>query len=214
MDFMYAYIAIAIIISFIPRVRPFFFIIYTLIHETGHALAALLTSGKVYCISLYASTDGVAHTGSKSWFSSVIVAYAGYTFSSLIAILAFFLIANGESTFLFYVLFTIALINLLLWVRNKFGIFWLLIYIGGSYLLIHYQLTSVKEMIVYLLASIILVQSVLASLTILILSLTNSKQAGDAQALQKLTFIPAFVWGSIFFLQSLLSTYFVFIYFI
>ncbi|MFC0559635.1 M50 family metallopeptidase [Halalkalibacter alkalisediminis] len=214
MEFMYAYIAIAIIISFIPVLKSIFATIHTLIHETGHALAALLTSGKVYSISLYSTTDGVACTGSRSWWSSVVVTYAGYTFSSLIAILAFFLIANEETVFLFYIFLLIALINLLLWVRNKFGVLWLLLYIAGSLVIIHYQWNILKEIVVYLLSSVILVQSVLASFTILILSMTNSKQAGDAKGLQKLTLVPAFVWGIIFFSQSLLATYYVIVYLI
>jgi hypothetical protein len=209
MEFIYIYLAIAIIISFIPYIRSFFGTIHTLIHETGHALAALLTSGKVYSISLFSSTDGVAYTGSKSWVSSVIVTYSGYTFSSVMTILAFFLIANGEEISLFYIYLGLAVINLLLWVRNKFGIFWLMTYIGGSYLLVHYQLSSLKEIVVYILSSVLLVQSVLASLTIFLLSFTKTQQAGDALGLQKLTYIPAFIWGTLFFTQSFFSAYYV-----
>ena len=201
-------------VSFIPLLKSIIATIHTLIHETGHALAALLTSGKVYSISLYATTDGVARTGSRSWFSSVIVTYAGYTFSSFFAILAFFLITNGETVLLFYVFLTIAFIHLILWVRNRFGVFWLLAYIGISLLFIYNQWIMMKEIIVLLLSSVILVQSLFASFTILILSMTKPHQAGDAKGLQKLTLIPAFVWGLIFFSQSLLATYYVFAYLI
>lgn len=214
MQFMYVYITIAIFISFIPVLNSFFATIHTLIHETGHALAALVTSGRVYSISLYSNTAGAARTGSRSWFSSVFVAYAGYTFSSFMVFLAFYLIGKGEADFLFYIFLTLALLNLLLWVRNKFGVLWLLLYIGGSYLIIHFQWSTVKEVVVYLLSSVIFVQSVLTSFTILLLSVTNTKEAGDAKSLQKLTFIPSFIWGLVFFSQSLFTTYYVFRYLI
>ncbi|GAE36147.1 M50 family metallopeptidase [Halalkalibacter akibai] len=214
MEFMYKYLAIAIIISFIPYVRSFFGTIHTLIHETGHALAALATSGKVYSISLYSTTDGIATTGSRSRFSSIIVAYAGYTFSSLFALLAFYLIANGHVLILFYLFFALALINLLLWVRNAFGLSWLLGYVIASAFLIYYQLSFIKEMITYILSSIILIQSMISSFIICFLSLSSTNQSNDANVLQKLTFIPSFVWGAVFLIQSFAATYYVILFFI
>jgi hypothetical protein len=209
---IYAYIIATIIIAFIPYVRSVTGTIHTLIHESGHALAALFTSGKVYSISLFANTGGVAYTGSRSWISSIVVGYAGYTFASLISFLSFYLISNGKFLILFYSFVSLALINLLLWVRNAFGILWLFLYLVGCSLLMYYQLSFLKEVMVYLLSSVILVQSILASFTILLLSIKNTSRAGDALLLQKLTYIPAFIWGLLFFSQSLFSTYCIFRY--
>ncbi|ARK30574.1 hypothetical protein BkAM31D_12455 [Halalkalibacter krulwichiae] len=94
MELMYLSILLALIVSFLPYLKSILGTIHTLIHETGHALAAILTSGKVYKIYLYSNTSGLAYTGSTSWLSSVIIAYAGYTFSSLVVLFAFYLIIH------------------------------------------------------------------------------------------------------------------------
>ncbi|MDT8861559.1 M50 family metallopeptidase [Alkalihalobacillus sp. MEB130] len=214
MNQIFVYILVAVIISFIPIIRSLFGTIHTLIHESGHAIATLLTSGKVYSISLFSTTDGVAYTASTSRFRSIIVAYAGYTFASFMALISFYLITSGNVMLLFYVFLSFAIINLCLWVRNFFGILWLLFYVIGCSFMIYFQLDSIKEMVVHLLASIILVQSVLASIAIFLLSITHSKSAGDATNLQKLTYIPAFIWGLLFLSQSIFSSYYIFRYFL
>ncbi|WP_332696296.1 M50 family metallopeptidase [Halalkalibacter lacteus] len=207
---MYVYIVSSIIISFLPYIRSLAGTIHTLIHESGHAIAALVTSGKVYSISLFANTEGVAYTGSRSLISSILISYAGYTFASMVSFISFYLISTEQIIILFYAFFSIALINLLLWVRNAFGVLWLFLYLGGCTLLIYYQLYFLKEVMVYLLSSIILVQSVIASFIILLSSVKNIQKAGDALLLQRLTYIPAFFWGGLFFSQSLFSTYCIF----
>ncbi|MFC0470483.1 M50 family metallopeptidase [Halalkalibacter kiskunsagensis] len=210
MNHIYIYIVGAIIFSFIPYIRSITGTIHTLIHESGHAFAALVTSGKVYSISLFANREGVAHTGSRSWLSSMIISYSGYTFASIVSFLSFYLITNEKIIILFYAFVSLALINLLLWVRNIFGVIWISLYLGGCALLIYYQLWFIKEVVVYLLSSVILVQSVFASFAILVLSMKNTPKAGDALLLQKLTYIPSFFWGLLFFSQSLFSTYCIF----
>ncbi|WP_235715272.1 M50 family metallopeptidase [Halalkalibacter wakoensis] len=211
---MYIYLIVAILISLVPVIRSMFGTIHTLVHESGHALAALITSGKVYAISLYKTTDGLAITSSKSKVRSIFVSYAGYTFATIVAYFSFYFISTGETLFLFYFFLGLATVNLLLWVRNVFGVFWLLLYVGGCGLLIHFQFSAMKQVLVYILASVILVQSVFASWTVFLLSMKSSGNAGDATGLQKLTHIPAFIWGFLFFAQSLWGTYYILRYFI
>jgi hypothetical protein len=213
-DHLYLYILAAVIITFIPLLKSLFGTVHTLVHESGHAIASLLTSGKVYSISLYRTTEGVAYTSSRSWVSSVIVTYAGYTFASVVSVLSFYLIAEGHVLVLFYSFLGLAIINLLLWVRNFYGVIWLLFFIGSCVLLMYFQLRLVKEIVVYFLSSIVLVHSLLASITIFLLSMSNRQNAGDAYGLQKLTYIPAFVWGFLFFFQSVSSAYYIFRFFI
>ncbi|KHF39970.1 M50 family metallopeptidase [Halalkalibacter okhensis] len=210
MEHLYLYILAAGFSLFVPFLRSAFGPIHTLIHECGHAIASLILSGKVYSISLYRTTEGVAFTASGSWISSVLVTYAGYTFTSIIAIFNFYLISVGQSILLFYMLLGLAFISLILWVRNIYGMIWLFLFIGGCLLLVYFQLRPVMEIVVYFLSCIILVHSTFASFTIFCFSLSNKHSAGDADRLQQLTYIPAFIWGLLFFFQSIGSTYIIF----
>ncbi|MBU8907639.1 M50 family metallopeptidase [Desertibacillus haloalkaliphilus] len=204
----------AFIVSHIPIVRQVFATVNTLIHESGHAIAALLTSGKVYSVSLFLNSEGLAQTGTRSWLSKFIVSYAGYTFSSAIAFISFYFISTGRTAVIFYGLFTLAIINLLFWIRNVYGILWLFGFLGFCLYIEYNQLSALKEHFTLFVACIVLIQSVSTSFAVLYLSLIQPSRAGDATNLAKLTFIPATLWGFVFFGQSIVVLYYVFTLFI
>ncbi|MBU9712138.1 M50 family metallopeptidase [Evansella tamaricis] len=207
---MLIYLMLAVVVTFTPLLRTVFGTFNTLVHETGHAIVTLLTSGKVYSVSLFSNLEGVAITGYRSWFSGLIIFYSGYTFSTLMAIASFHFIYLENSMMLFYLLVSFALVNLLLWVRNPYGIFWLLLFLLFAFVLELQGLNQIREMFIMLIASILLIQSITTAFTVFILSVMKSKQAGDATELAKLTSIPAFIWGMVFFGQSVLGAYYVF----
>lgn len=202
------WITIAFIFTKIPIVGKYISVINTLIHESGHALASLLTSGRVYSIKLFANTGGLVTTGSTNWFSRVIVALFGYVSSSLSSYLFFYFIVNERSSYILYFLMVLILVNLFLWIRNVYGIFWLTTFFLVIVLLLKTD-TIMENYFIYFIASIVLVQSIETAFTIFKLSIKNKKEAGDATNLAKLTFIPASVWGLFFFVQSLYFGYLV-----
>jgi len=51
-----------------------------LIHESGHALFALLSSGEVYEVELFSDRSGTATTKTNGKFSRFLVALMGYPF--------------------------------------------------------------------------------------------------------------------------------------
>ncbi|WP_169823058.1 M50 family metallopeptidase [Anaerobacillus alkalilacustris] len=214
MEHIFYYIVAALVICHIPIVRRIFCTINTLVHESGHAIAALITSGKVYSVSLYLNNEGLAEVGTKSWLSRVIVSYAGYTTSSVAAFVSFYFIYSNKLEFIFYGLLGLAIINLILWVRNIFGIIWLCTFIGFSFYIDYHHLFGLKEALVLLSASIILIHSISSAFTIFYLSIFQPSHAGDATSLKIHTFLPAFFWGFIFLFQSLISLYYVIILFI
>ncbi|MBP3950788.1 M50 family metallopeptidase [Halalkalibacter suaedae] len=203
------YIIIACVISFIPILRTIFGSYHTLIHETGHAIIAIITRGNVRSISLFSNTEGVAHTSYRSWFGGVITSYFGYTFATLFTISSFFLIYHHHYTALSYCLIVLATINLFLWVRNTYGILWLICFLSLMIFIEYNQLLTFRIHFLTLLSSILLVQSLLSSFIIFRLSIVHSKGAGDATSLNKLTAIPTLLWGLLFFVQALYGTYFV-----
>ncbi|WP_169824070.1 M50 family metallopeptidase [Anaerobacillus alkalidiazotrophicus] len=214
MEHIFYYLVAAFVICHIPIIRRLFCTINTLVHESGHAIAALMTSGKVYSVSLYLNSEGLAEVGTRSWLSRVIVSYAGYTTSSVVAFLCFYFINSNNLVFIFYGLLALAIINLVLWVRNFFGILWLCVFIGFSFYIEYHQLLALKEALILLSSSIILIHSVSSAFTIFYLSIFHPSRAGDATSLASNTFIPTILWGFIFFVQSLISLYYVFTLFI
>lgn len=204
---LYYYLIAAFLVSFIPLLRTLFCSFHTLIHEIGHAFAALLTSGKVYKIYLFANTEGLAKTSYRSILSGIFIFYFGYTFATLMAVLSFHFIFNGQLTALYYLYISLSLLSLLFWVRNLYGIFWVLLFLGSAILLEYYHLAGIREAFVLFFSSILLVQSVLSAFHIFYLSITNARDAGDATGLAELTYIPAFVWGLLFFAQSIGGVY-------
>lgn len=214
MENIYPYLITALIICHIPIIRRVFCTINTMVHESGHAIAALLTIGKVYSVSLFMNSEGLAETGTRSWISRFIISYAGYTISSIVAFLSFHSIYIDKSYFIFFGLLILAIINLILWVRNFYGILWLSAFIGFSIYLEYHQLVELKDSFTLLLACIILIHSVTSALAIFYLSIFNTRNAGDATNLANQTSIPAIFWGLLFFTQSLVSLYYVFTLFI
>src|SRR5690606_36418767 len=70
--------AVAVIAGITATWARYITAISTLIHETGHALAAILTGGGVHVIRIHDHESGVAYTWYWSRLSSVISSFAGY----------------------------------------------------------------------------------------------------------------------------------------
>lgn len=195
---------IAIILTNIPILGNYIRIINTLIHESGHAIIAIL-GGKVHTISLFMNTEGVTYTSHSNWFGSFFTGIAGYVFSSIIAFLSFWLISRKQYKPLIFILLLFIGLNLLLWVRNFYGLFWLISF-GAFFIWLLFKGTaSIVQNFLLIIASILLVESVTSSFTILLLSFMQPDSAGDATGLAKSTiFIPTQIWGIFFFSQAIL----------
>jgi hypothetical protein len=199
----FLFIGLAFFLIQIPIIGDYFRIINTVIHESGHAFMALF-GGNVESISLYMNADGVTHGTQSIWIIDFITCAAGYTIASLIAYVAFWLIKKKKHIFFIDMLLGVIIINLLLWVRNPYGIFWLVSF-GISFLaLLIKGSKKVIENLVLLIASVLLVESVSTAYDIFTISIIQPHAAGDATNLSQLTaFIPPQVWGIYFFVQAL-----------
>lgn len=199
----FLYVALAILLTHVPFIGNYVRIVNTLVHESGHAFIALI-GGDVHRISLFMNTEGVTYTSHRSWIGGFFTGGAGYVASSLMAFIAFWLISRKKYKILIGILVGLILLNVLLWVRNIYGVFWLLSFGTGFILLLYKGSVNVIQNCLLLIASILLVESVSSAFTILKLSFLQPYSAGDATGLAETTvFIPAQVWGIILFLQSL-----------
>lgn len=204
---IFVYLIVAYFISNVPFLGRYLAIFNTLIHESGHAIAALLLNGKVYSIKLFSNTAGEALTGQRGWVSSVIISYSGYTFSSITAYACFMLLHKGYIRFILYSLLLIALLNLILWIRNIYGAIWLVSFIALCGWTLQSGSSSLQTNLAYFLSSVLLTQSVSSALQIFMLSIVRRRSAGDATSLANYTKIPAIIWGFLFFAQAVYIAY-------
>lgn len=229
---VYVYLFIAFVLSNIPLLHSYIkgnaklskvihgmgmgvAVANTMIHESCHALMAIFTGGRIRGVSLSADTSGLAETTSDSRIARILVSYAGYTGSSLVAIGLFYLLYLGRYEWIIYFFVILSAINWLFWVRNLFGFLWLTAFIGMMVFFLYKHFEVVLVHISILLTCMVLVQSIISAFVIFKLSFKDRRNAGDATNLAKFTFIPTLVWGTLFFVQSIgAASYIVKTYFI
>ncbi|RAP75807.1 M50 family metallopeptidase [Paenibacillus montanisoli] len=195
------YLVLALIIIHLPFIGIFFKIVNTLIHESAHALMALALHGKVVQIQLFSDTSGVTYTLSSSHIGTVLTSLAGYIGSSLFALLLAVLCHRGKHALNLWLFAIISVVNVLLWVRNPFGILWLAAFICLLILSLWRKGKWISAFSIGLFVFVV-AESVSSSFVILWRSLYSPTEAGDAANLAEATFLPASVWGVFFMLQA------------
>lgn len=202
------FLIVAFLLIHTPIIGNYAKVINTLIHESGHAFIALL-GGKVERISLFMNSEGATYSSQTTWFGNFFTSLAGYTFASFMAFLSFLLIGKRKQTILIDILLGFIFLNLIFWVRNPYGIFWLCSFAAGFLILLIKGSPGLRDHLLLLIASILLVDSVKSAYEILYISLFQPHAAGDAANLARLTVIlPAPIWGAFFFLQALWFCYY------
>ncbi|WML46363.1 M50 family metallopeptidase [Neobacillus sp. PS3-40] len=194
---------IAIILIQIPLLGNYFRVINTVIHESGHALISLF-GGKVERISLFMNSEGATYGSQSTRIGSIFTSLAGYIFSSFMAFISFWLLRKNKLTILIDILLGFIFLNLIFWVRNPYGLFWLVSFAFLFLLLLIKGSRTIVNHVLLLIASILLVDSIKSAFEILLLSFIQPNSAGDASNLAQITaFIPTQIWGAFFFIQSL-----------
>lgn len=190
--------ALTLLLNHIPVVGKFFNVINTILHELGHALAALLFQGEVRKIEIFGDTSGVTTTKVNSKFASIVVSLSGYPFSSCAALLSFFLLNRNLQTAYLIGLSLLFFFIMVLFVRNRYGWFWILAFCALNAAVIHYGNSTIIDIITLFYATTITTESVASTFVILYYAVTAPQQAGDAANLKKSTGIPAFIWALLF----------------
>lgn len=178
---------------------PYFRNMDTMIHEFGHAVTTLLVSGEVQYIHLYEDHSGVTLSAVQSGWRLIPVAMSGYMTASLFALILFALHRHQQYRLGLALVTGVALISLILFVRNDFGAQWLLGFIGINAVAFVLPISFIRTAYYLLLAFLSLVESVAGAITITVLAVTTPGGAGDSANLANVTGIPAIIW-SLFFL--------------
>ncbi|MBU0489258.1 MAG: M50 family metallopeptidase [Bacteroidetes bacterium] len=199
--------ASALLLIMFAGVARYFKVVNTLFHETGHAVFTLLSSGTIHKIELSKDSSGITMSGNLRKVGKVITALAGYPFASGFAVLLFYFVSTNRIFEAGIVITAITVINLLFWVRNTFGIVWLILFAGIQWALYYLNLPLVSFFYIALAAFLLLFESLAKAWTQFRLSVTQSSQSGDAYLLQKLLVLPAFFWAMVFLMIALLCLY-------
>ena len=197
----------SLIVLYLPYLGKFFRITNTMVHETGHAIMALFTSGEVDSIELNPNASGLTKTKSKSRWASILITLSGYLFASGFAWLSFWILSNKNYVWFFYLMLATALLNLMLWVRSGFGILWLLIFITTIGLVWWYFPGKISAWFALSLATMLQAESLFTTFVLLKISVTKSSAAGDATQLQKILWLPTVIWAILFVSFALFCTY-------
>lgn len=178
-----------------------------MVHESGHAIMALFTSGEVDSIELNPNASGLTKTRSKSAIASVAITISGYMFASAFAWISFWVLVHKGYPWFFYLVLATAMLNLMLWVRSPFGIFWILIFITTIGLVWWYFPGKVSTLFALALASMLQFESLVSTFVLMKIALMKSSAAGDAAQLQKILWLPAALWALFFVAFALFCTW-------
>ncbi|MGM0648845.1 MAG: M50 family metallopeptidase [Bacteroidota bacterium] len=204
----YLTLAFAAFLPRIPYIGRYFQVFNTMVHEDGHALMALVSRGKAQKIELFADTSGSTITYAKSKLSHFLTSLAGYPASAGAAYLLFYLLNQQDELTLLIAISVLLALNLILFVRNTYGVIWILTLGGLLYLLFYFDNLLAMRIAVTFFAGVLFWGSLFAPLTLIKIAWQNPRQAGDAANLNKLTGIPSLLWSLLFLAFSLWIAYF------
>ncbi|MCK9163444.1 MAG: M50 family metallopeptidase [Bacteroidales bacterium] len=174
--------------------------INTLIHEISHAIMAILMGGSVTEIKLNDNASGSCTTKSKGKFKTFLVSSSGYIFSSLFSYLLFISLGKDWNQYFFYFFLSISVFALIFWIRNTYGIIWTLTFasINLSLILLPTTILNFSNHILLVFGLLIAIDNLLACLSLVYISVSTPKKAGDATNIAKTTKTPAFIWAILF----------------
>ncbi|WP_054954786.1 M50 family metallopeptidase [Paenibacillus dakarensis] len=191
----------AILTRFIPF-SSWFRIMDTMIHELGHAVTTLLLSGRVKSIALYPDHSGATLSVVASGWRTILVSLSGYMSASLFSVLMFHGYAKRKQGEGLLAISGVAVLMILLFVQNGYGIIWLTIFVIIT-LAIYFIGPRVRNAYYLLLAFLSLEESVMGPFSLLLYSFQRPGRAGDATNLALQTSVPAFVWALLFLVFAL-----------
>jgi len=170
----------------------------TLVHEGGHALAALLAGRRLHGVRLHADSSGLTLSrGPRSGFGAVLTLTSGYPAPAVLGLVCAAVLARG------YVLgvlagLVVALALLLLQVRNWFGL-WSVLVVGTVLVAAAWYLPDVWQQGFALAVTwFLLVAAVRPVLELQAARRRTRRTRSDADQLAALTRVPGVVWTGVF----------------
>lgn len=192
-----ALIAVGFVVLAWPATR----MVLTVVHEAGHAIAAVLTGRRLTGIRLHSDTSGLTVSRGRPRGPGMVVSLlAGYLAPGLVGLGAAGLLAAGRAALALAVL-VVVLAAMLLMIRNFFGLGVLVIGVGVVGGMVWYFEPVQQSWAAYVLTWTLLLA---APRPVLEMSRQRSRNS-DAAQLARITRTPAAVWIVVFLFGTIAS---------
>lgn len=202
------FVVIAFLLLKTPVIGTYVSLVNTLIHEVGHALMTVVTFGKIAKIELFSNTEGTAWSRHRFFIGGVLTSLAGYPAASATAFLFVYFAVNTQYDYILLGLLGVLVVSALFWIRNLYGILWVTTFGSAFTYMLWLDNAVLSENVALFLTAILFIASITTAFDILKISVKTPRDSGDASNLANAIFIPAQIWGLLFFAQSLAFAYF------
>lgn len=184
----------------LPRVTwQYFGLFATLVHELGHAVAAILTGRMVHGIRIRRNHSGDALSSGRGVFGTVVSGIFGYAAPAIVGAAQLWSVFNGYTAIALFA-GGIVLVLTLVVIRNAFGAVVVVVSAAVSTLLWFFATPAVQGYALLVIGVALLVGSVRALGTVVGVHLRHRDQlaSSDAYLLYRRTGIPSPLWLLLF----------------
>ena len=184
----------------IPRVTwQYFGLFATLVHELGHAVAAILTGRAVHGIRIRRNHSGDALSSGRGVFGTVVSGVFGYPAPAIVGAAQLWSVFTGYTAIALFA-GGIVLILTLVVIRNVFGAVVVFVSVAISALLWFFTTPTVQGYALLVIGIALLVGAVRALGTVIGVHLRHRDQlsSSDAYLLYRRTGIPSPIWLLLF----------------
>ncbi|WP_213816313.1 M50 family metallopeptidase [Glaciihabitans sp. dw_435] len=193
-------IVAAAVVLCIPRVIWSYFGVYiTLVHELGHAFAALLTGRVLAGIRVHRNQSGTTHSSGRGGFSGVFSGFFGYPAPAMVGAALVWSVFQGYTAAALAV-GGVILVLTLVFIRNLFGVLVVLVSAAVSVLLWVYAPPEVQGYALLVLGTALIVGAVRAYLNVVSVHVSRRGElrSSDAYLLYQRSHIPSPIWLLLF----------------
>jgi hypothetical protein len=171
----------------------------TLVHELGHAFAAVLSGRVVHGIRIRRNHSGDALSSGRGTFGTVVSGVLGYPAPALVGAAQLWSVFNGYTAIALFAGGLVLLLTLLV-IRNLFGALVVLASVAVSAALWVYATPEVQSYALLVLGVALLVGAVRGLVTVIGVHVRRRDQllTSDAYLLYRRTGVPSVVWLAIF----------------
>jgi len=170
--------------TWLRRVVDFPRVLSTIVHEAGHALICFLTGRDVKSIDIDSPDTGATKHADGPWFSSILVAFAGYAAPPLAGLGVATLIDGGRARTALII--TVVVMALVLTKSHGFLTGAYVVAIGFvAFAVVYWGSTGLQLWMAYAEAWLLLLSEIVG---------LRGFKAGDATVLARKTLIPGTVW--------------------
>jgi hypothetical protein len=192
-------LAIAAALS-VPRLTwRWFGLFTTLVHELGHAVAAILTGRVVHGIRIRRNHSGDALSTGRGTLGIVISGMLGYPAPAIVGAAQLWSVFNGYTAIALFAGGVVLVVTVLV-IRNLFGILVVLASAAVSALLWFYATPEAQSYALLVIGTALLVGSVRGLAAVIGVHLRHRDRLGtsDAYLLSRRTHVPSPVWLALF----------------